>query len=349
LALKRWGDTATPVAIVKSLREQATDDAERGMFWRGAEGAWRWESAPIETQALMIEALLEVAGDTAAAEACKVWLLQQKQSQAWRSSKATADAVYALLLQGAQVLGPDALVEVSLGGKPVAVDAAEAGTGYYERRFGPAEVVPEMGNVVVTKRDEGLAWGAIHWQYLDDIASVNAQEGAPLSVRKRLFVKERTAQGPVLRPAAGALPQGAELVTRLELRVDRDLEFVHLKDSRASCAEPVNVLSGYRWQDGLGYYECTRDTASHFFFDRLPQGVYVFEYSCRLQQKGVCRSGLAEIQCLYAPEFNSHSESLSLTGQGVSSRSSGRIILGAKGRETANTGRSLCVCRRPLA
>ena len=68
-------------------------------------------------------------------------------------------------------------------------------------------------------------------------------------------------------------------MVRIELRVDRDMEYVHLKDQRGSGTEPVNVLSRYKYQDGLAYYESTRDTASHFFIDYLPKGVYVFEYS----------------------------------------------------------------------
>jgi hypothetical protein len=72
---------------------------------------------------------------------------------------------------------------------------------------------------------------------------------------------------------------GDELVVRIELRTDRDMEYVHLKDQRGSGTEPVNVLSQYKYQDGLAYYESTRDTASHFFIDYLPKGVYVFEYS----------------------------------------------------------------------
>ncbi len=312
LALKRWGDEITPAAILKSVREFATVDDELGMFWRDAERSWRWERAPVETQALLIEALQEVAGDTGAVESCKVWLLKQKQTQGWKTTKATADAIYALLLRGNQLLGSDARVEVALAGKVIKPEQVEVGTGFYEKRLGPAEILPEMGNVTVTKRDDGVAWGALHWQYLEDLSNVKPYEGTPLSVRKRLFIKEHTARGPVLNPAAGVVPQGAELVTRLELRVDRDMEYVHLKDSRASCAEPVNVLSRYVWQDGLGYYESMRDTSAHFFIDFLPAGVYVFEYSCRLQQKGVFRSGMSEIQCLYAPEFNSHSESMLL-------------------------------------
>ena len=110
-----------------------------------------------------------------------------------------------------------------------------------------------------------------------------------------------------------ALKPGDELTVRLVLRTDRDMEYVHLKDQRGSGTEPTNVLSRYKYQDGLGYYEMTKDTASHFYIDYLPKGVYVFEYSVRVQHKGQYQSGMANIQCLYAPEFNSHSASHELS------------------------------------
>nr|HPM80710.1 alpha-2-macroglobulin family protein [Candidatus Anammoximicrobium sp.] len=137
-------------------------------------------------------------------------------------------------------------------------------------------------------------------------------EGTPLKLQKQLFTKVHTKKGPVLEPVAGPVKVGDELVTRIVVRVDRDMEYVHLKDYRGSGTEPVNVLSQYKYQDGLGYYEATRDTASHFFIDYLPKGVYVFEYSVRVQHRGQYQTGMAQIQCMYAPEFNSHSESLAL-------------------------------------
>jgi uncharacterized protein YfaS (alpha-2-macroglobulin family) len=164
----------------------------------------------------------------------------------------------------------------------------------------------------VTKTDDGVSWGSVHWQYLEDMTKVTAYEGTPLKLVKKLFVKENTKKGPVLKPVSGALAVGDELVVRVEVRVDRDMEYVHLKDQRGSGTEPVNVLSKYRYQDGLAYYESTKDTASHFFIDYLPKGVYVFEYSSRIQHKGNYQTGIATIQCMYAPEFNSHSESFDL-------------------------------------
>lgn len=338
IALNRFGTDAnkqTARDIMKSIKERSVTNEEMGMFWRETELSWWWYRAPIETQALMIEAFDEVMADKAAVEECRVWLLKQKQTQDWKTTKATADAVYALLLRGRDILASDALVEVKLGNidlTPRAPSPAlrapspplragerdgergrvEAGTGFYEKRFASADIKPAFGSITVKKLDEGVAWGSVHWQYLEDMSKVTPHEGTPLKLKKALFTKTNTKKGPVLELVKGAVAVGDELVVRIELRVDRDMEYLHLKDQRGSGTEPVNVLSRYKYQDGLAYYETTRDTASHFFIDYLPKGTYVFEYSTRVQHKGAYQTGIAEIQCMYAPEFNSHSESLPL-------------------------------------
>jgi len=189
----------------------------------------------------------------------------------------------------------------------------EAGTGYYERRFVGSEIKPKLGEITVKKVDEGVAWGSVHWQYLEDMSKVTPYEGTPLKLKKTLFTKVNTKKGPVLESIKGTLSVGDELVVRIELRVDRDMEYIHLKDQRGSGTEPVSVLSQYKYQDGLAYYESTRDTASHFFIDYLPKGTYVFAYATRVQLRGEYQTGLVEIQCMYAPEFNRHSESIPLT------------------------------------
>lgn len=328
-AANKTGD-ATPKDIMRSIKERSVTNEEMGMFWRETELSWWWYRAPIETQALMIEAFDEVMGDKAAVEECRVWLLKQKQTQDWKTTKATADAVYALLLRGKDILASDALVEVTVGGvnatpkrggspatKPARAGSetgapVEAGTGFYEKRFTASEIKPKLGEITVKKLDDGVAWGSVHWQYLEDMSKVTPHTGTSLKLKKSLFTKVNTKKGPTLEAVKGAVQVGDELVVRIELRVDRDMEYVHLKDQRGSGTEPVNVLSRYKYQDGLGYYESTRDTASHFFIDYLPKGVYVFEYSTRVQHRGQYQTGVAEIQCLYAPEFNSHSESLPL-------------------------------------
>ena len=315
VALKRFGKQAKAEAIMASMKERSVTDEELGMFWKESEMSWWWYRAPIETQAMMIEAFDEVVGDQQAVEGCKVWLLKQKQTQAWSTTKSTADAVYSLLLRGSDLLASDALVEVSLGGETIEPEKVEAGTGFYQQRFVGESVKPAMGDVTVTKVDDGVAWGSVHWQYLEDLSKVTPHDGTPLKLTKQLYVKKNTKDGPKLVRVDGPVEVGDELVVRIVLRTDRDMEFVHLKDHRGSGTEPVNVLSRYKRQDGLRYYESTRDTASHFFIDYLPKGNYVFEYSTRVQLRGEYQTGFANVQCMYAPEFDAHSESLPIVCQ----------------------------------
>ncbi|MDR1009713.1 MAG: hypothetical protein LBM04_01030 [Opitutaceae bacterium] len=344
LALVRMGDAATPGAIVTSLKQRAKNSDELGMYWADADRGWFWWQAPIETQALMIEVFDEVARDAQAVADLQLWLLKQKQTQAWPSTKATADAVYALLLRGANKLASDALVTVTLGDGSIsstgfqpagsgrgmgippmssshgqATQAApatqpEAGTGFYSQRIPGVSVTPAMGEkITVTKTDAGPAWGSVTWQYFQSIDKITPHEGTSLTLRKTLWKQINTASGPTLVSLDSTkLEPGDTLVARIELRTDRDMEFVHMKDQRGSGTEPVNVLSGYRWKNGLGYYESTRDTATHFFMDWLPAGTHVFEYPIRVQLRGKYESGIAEIQSMYAPEYNSHSTSTTL-------------------------------------
>ncbi|MEI7782246.1 MAG: hypothetical protein WCJ18_10015, partial [Planctomycetota bacterium] len=328
IALFRAGERETARSIVDSLQQRAVNapagvakqgddhqENDQGMWWRDPHPAWwHWASAPIETQAIMIEAFDEVAGDAAAVEALKAWLLAQKRTSRWPGNRATADAVAALLGRGADLLASRELVTVDVGGERLEPQGAEAGTGFFEERFVRREITPKLAEVVMNKTDAGIAWGGIHWQYLDDIANVPAAGRAELAIEKKLFVKRFTKAGPRLEPAAeGAattLDVGDELVVRLVVTSDRDYEFLELADHRPSLTEPVDVLSGWRWGDGVGWYMAVRDTSMQFFFERLPRGTHVFEYSLRAAHRGSSSSGFARIQSRYAPEFSAHSASI---------------------------------------
>ncbi|MCB0681298.1 MAG: hypothetical protein KDC32_10265, partial [Saprospiraceae bacterium] len=162
----------------------------------------------------------------------------------------------------------------------------------------------------VSNPNKGPAWGAVYWQYFEQLDKIDQFEETPLTLQKQLFKVELGPQGEVLRPVAegAVLSPGDKLKVRIELRVDRPMEYVHMKDMRASGLEPINVISRYKWQGGLGYYESTRDVSTNFFFSNLPTGTYVFEYPLRVVHKGDFSNGITTIQCMYAPEFTSHSE-----------------------------------------
>lgn len=311
IAFNRMGEVELAKLIMKSVRENAVEDEEMGMSWRTPRSWWYYD-APLETQALTIEAFKEVTQEQDAVDACALWLLQQKRTSRWTTTTSTADAIYALLLGNNTMLTPTAEVDVKLGGVLIKADATEAGSGYFSKRYQPAEIKPEMAKIEVRNPNNAITFGALHWQYLEDIDKVTKTEDKmPIVIDRKLFVKEHTTKGPVLKPIK-TVKIGDTIVTRIELRVEREMEFVHMKDTRAASIEPVDVLSTYRWQDGTGYFQSTRDTATHFFFDRLNRGTYIFEYECRVFQNGKCKAGMTEIQCMYAPEFNAHSAGMLL-------------------------------------
>ncbi|MBZ4187408.1 alpha-2-macroglobulin family protein [Niabella beijingensis] len=320
LALHRKGDAATPNAILKSLQETAINNEELGMYYKDAARSWWWYQAPIERQALIIEAFEEIAKDKKTADDLRTWLLKNKQTNNWESTKATAEACYALLLQGTQWLTITPEVTIDLGGLKVesALEKTSAGTGYFKKTIPGEKVRPAMGAVTVSVAAPAgtpatgntlPTWGSLYWQYFEDLDKISFAE-TPLKLSKKLFVETNSDRGPVLTPIAtgGTVKAGDKIKVRVELRVDRDMEYVHMKDMRASGFEPVNVLSSYKWQGGLGYYETTKDASTNFFFGYLPKGTYVFEYSLFATVAGNFSNGITSIQCMYAPEFTAHSE-----------------------------------------
>lgn len=318
LALHRFNDTKTAQQIIASLKETAINKEEMGMYWKNMPNGYWWYEAPIEAQSLLIETFSEVAKDEKAVDAMKVWLLKQKHTQNWKTTKATADACYALLLNGSNWLSNEPVVSINLGKEVIRTTEirTEAGTGYFKKRYSGQDVKPEMGNIRVSvttpdNKNEGVSWGAVYWQYFEDLDKITAA-ATPLSLKKQLYIERNTANGPVLTEIkeGNNLKVGDKVKVRIELRVDRDMEYVHMKDMRASCFEPVNVLSQYKYQGGLGYYESTKDVSTNFFFDYLRKGTYVFEYPVFVSAKGNFSNGISTIQSMYAPEFSSHSEGI---------------------------------------
>lgn len=315
LALHRFDDKSTPLNIIKSLKEKALQSEEMGIYWRKDNGYF-WYEAPIETQALLIEFFDEVANDQKSVEEMKIWLLKQKQTQDWKTTKATVEACYALLLRGTDIISNSKLAEITVGDQKIeAVKMSEknveAGTGYFKTTWSGNDIKPIMGKVLVTGTSSSVSWGSMYWQYFEQLDKITTAS-TPLALKKQLFVERNTAKGPQLFPVKEKeiLHVGDKIKVRIELRCDRDMEYIHMKDMRASCFEPVNVISGYKWQSGLGYYESTRDAATNFFINYLPKGTFVFEYPMFVTHKGNFSNGITTIQCMYAPEFSSHSEGI---------------------------------------
>ena len=310
----RHDDARTAKQIIRSLKENSITSEELGMYWKANTNSWHWYQAPIETQALLIEAFAEIENDIAVIDNLKIWLLKHKQTNQWKTTKATTEAIYALLLQGSDWLSITNAVDVQVGTQTIDPSTmenvkVEAGTGYFKTSWSSNDIQSDMADVTLTKKGDGIAWGGLYWQYFEDLDKITSAE-TPLHLKKKLFLKTNTATGEVISEITPEtkLELGDLVRVRIELRSDRPMSYVHMKDMRAAGLEPINVLSKYKWQDGLGYYQSTKDASTNFFFDYLPKGVFVFEYDLRINNAGDMSNGITTIQSMYAPEFTSHSE-----------------------------------------
>ncbi|TRX60553.1 alpha-2-macroglobulin [Fulvivirga sp. M361] len=315
----RAGNKDIPGKILKSLEETSINSDELGMYWKENRGGYYWNESAIETQSLIIEAFTEISGDTSDGERVhlmemKNWLLKHKQVNKWSTTRSTTEAIYALLLNKGPDIKYNNEVKIKMGSVDIRPQEAEAGSGYYKQHWSKEEISNEMGNVAFSNEGNGMAWGNVYWQYFEEIDNISNAENTGLYLEKEVFKVLHDPNGEVLMAVSDSskLQLGDLLRVRIELKSDRDMEFMHMKDQRASGLEPLNTLSQYKWQDGLGYYESVKDASTNFFFESLPKGIYVFEYDLRINNAGDFTNGITTIQNMYAPEISSHSRSIRL-------------------------------------
>jgi uncharacterized protein YfaS (alpha-2-macroglobulin family) len=267
---------------------------------------------------LLIELFTEAGNQDKAVEEMKIWLLRNKQTSNWKTTKATAAACYALLLKQSDWLSPNATSEIKLDGTPLNElkpdIKADAGIGYIKTNWTDEQVKQSMGKVEIKNNGKSISWGAMYWQYLEQLDKITPSQ-TDIHLERKYFILKQTDSGPVSTAvdAAHQPKTGDLLKVIVYLKAGRDFEYVQLKDMRPAGTEPVNALSEYKYQDGLYYYQVTKDVATNFFISNLNKGNYVFEYQLRVAQPGNFSTGIATVQCMYAPEFNAHSEGVRIS------------------------------------
>jgi uncharacterized protein YfaS (alpha-2-macroglobulin family) len=313
LTMLRNGKPLVASGIIKSLKETAQTLDEMGMYWGKNMQGYYWYQSPVETQSLMIELFTEAGNNDKAVEEMKIWLMRNKQTNNWKTTKATAAAVYALLLKQENWLQGGTASEIKLDNKPIAElkpdVKADAGTGYIKTSWVEEQVKPALGKVEIKNNGKSISYGAMYWQYLEQMDKITPSQ-TDINLERKYFIKKQTDAGPVLQAVdATHQPKTGDLLkVVVYLKAGRDYEYVQLKDLRPAGTEPVSALSEYKYQDGLSYYQVTKDVATNFFISYLNKGSYVFEYELRVAQPGNFSTGVTSIQCMYAPEFNAHSE-----------------------------------------
>lgn len=297
IILQQAGKVAEAKLFMQSLMEYSVVTDEMGRYFDTPKARYSWFSYKIPTEVAAMEAIQRITKDTKAIDEMKRWLLKQKQTQTWETPIATADAVYALMATGASdLLANTGGVEITLGKEVIRTPADDA-IGYIKKTV--SGDVMNIKKVSVDKEGTGMGWGAVYAQYLESMDQIGEQ-GNGLSVSRQLY------KGDEALNESAPLKVGDRITVRLTVKADRDMDFVQIKDDRAACMEPLQAVSGFRWGNGLGYYQATKDASTQFFIDQMRKGTYVIEYQVYVNRTGEYQAGIATVQSAYAPEFGGH-------------------------------------------
>lgn len=297
IILQQAGKVAEAKLFMQSLMEYSVVTDEMGRYFDTPKARYSWFSYKIPTEVAAMEAIQRITKDTKAIDEMKRWLLKQKQTQTWETPIATADAVYVLMATGtSDLLANTGGVEITLGKEVIRTPADDA-IGYIKKTM--SGDVMNIKKIRVDKEGAGMGWGAVYAQYLESMDQISGQ-GNGLSVSRQLY------KGDEALNESAPLKVGDKITVRLTIKADRDMDFVQIKDDRAACMEPLQAVSGFRWSNGLGYYQATKDASTQFFIDQMRKGTYVIEYQVYVNRTGEYQAGIATVQSAYAPEFGGH-------------------------------------------
>lgn len=301
--LHKAGKKVKADELARSILEYSVATPEMGRYFDTPKARYSWGSYRIPTQVVAIEALSGILKEPLAIAEMKQWLLKQKQMQVWDNPVATADAVYAFLSGDDNRLAENSTMKAEIAG--TAVVAPDDALGYVRRSFSGNEVGARQ--IEIAHTGAGIGWGAVYAQCLEDMDQLQSAKGNGLKITRAYYRDGKEVSSKT------DLHVGDELIVRLTVKADRDMDFVQIKDTRAACMEPKEALSGYRQSDATGYYQVMRDASAEFFIDKLRKGIIQIEYKVYIDRPGTYQTGIATVQSAYAPEFGGHTKSLSVT------------------------------------
>ncbi|TWW08951.1 peptidase inhibitor I39, partial [Planctomyces bekefii] len=312
LTLKRSGRDQDAWTVFSSVLDSAKSSAELGTYWAPEDRSWLWYNDTIESHAFAIRTLLELKPDDGRLAGLVQWLFLNKKLNHWKSTRATAEVLYSLihyLKSGHKSLVSEEVIAFEVGEQKVSTTlGGKAPVSVFTKFFGPAEIKPEMGKIIVRKKGEGLSFASATWSFSTPTPPTSEQ-GDFFRVNKSYFRRELKGKEMVLTRLKDGVPLkvGDQIEVQVSISSKHAAEYVHLRDPRPAGFEPEVPTSGFRSQLGLGWYEEIRDSGTNFFFESLPVGEFTMKYRLRATMAGRFVAGPATLQSLYAPEFSAYS------------------------------------------
>ncbi|NOZ12854.1 MAG: hypothetical protein GXO69_04295 [Acidobacteria bacterium] len=320
ISLYRFGKKSAARGILRFLKNTAVMSNEKGMYWTAFNRGFYWYGSEIDNACIMLEAFQEIGKDRKAVELLKLFILRHKKTSAWSNTRSTTLACYALLNSGRKKNPAPPEVKVKTGSHIFRIKGIPDPLQSDSISFTDKEIVPALGKITIEKSGNRPILGAVYLDTLENLNKIKASDRG-LSVSKTLMIVPAHAPRSKAVPltASTKLHPGDKIMVYLYINAENDFTYVHLKDMRPSGFEPVSVHSSHKWENGLSYFESIRDDSVDIFFSQIPKGEHLITYQLIAVNPGKFNTGIARIQCMYAPEYKGYSGTGTVRVSGIQS------------------------------
>jgi uncharacterized protein YfaS (alpha-2-macroglobulin family) len=312
----RLGEKAKGDTYLARAMDGSREDPIAGVYWAPEKLSWLWYNDTVETHAFILRTLLSMKPKDPRVAGMVQWLLFNRKGSEWKSTKASAAAIYSLLdvlkTRGSLEKGDRFTIKWGPDTEAVAVEPLDWMEKSLRWTRTGSDITPKHGSARIKKEGPGLAFASLTWIYTTDQPAKASGPGM-LELSRRFFLRVKEGDGYRLKPlkAGDTVSVGDQVEVQLKVNTRSQFEYVHLKDPKPAGFEAEELRSGWKW-DGLSRYEEPRDSLTNFFMDWVPHGEYILRYRLRPTTPGSYRLGAAVLQSMYAPEMSAHSDSFSI-------------------------------------
>jgi uncharacterized protein YfaS (alpha-2-macroglobulin family) len=344
LAAKKFGTLAESQILLRNLDNGVERSSAAGLgdtaHWGAVRDYWRASDGAGEATALTLLALLKLNPNSPLIEPAANWLVLNRRSAHWSSTRDTTFAVLALngYLQAMGHLDSTGEIELLANNTPVQrikfsrdtllTNPSTIAIPLPTLRGGP--------NTFTLRRIDGGSPAhamifASSWARGADVKSADH-----LIKVERRFERQKaepTLIGalrltPELLGSSGSVGTGEEVTARITLTVPNELEYVKIEVPKPAGCEPLNPLSGWDAhlvridasdsdratkasqsdEDGRALYREEHDDHSAFFLDHIEAGTWELRFRLRAVTPGDFRALPVVAEAMYAPEITSTSD-----------------------------------------
>ncbi|MDY3112284.1 MAG: MG2 domain-containing protein [Porphyromonas sp.] len=303
--LCKLGNLSQARQLAEILHDHLSYEEAQGAFFANTLVGgyfWRDRSMSLQRETIELFELLGLYPDTV--QQMRRWAMEYLRTNLRASNLTQLELLLTLLEDGTGETATHDQVTISI---PLADGTTKRikTDSYCGLQYKPSQL-DRTGSIVITHSDpQAILWGGILSVGEKPLSEVSERQGE-LMIESKTYVREEINGQLQERPIQSGekLTVGTILITKLRITTRRDLDFVTIRDMRPACCEPLEQLSHYEWQGGLGYYVEARHYAQIYHINSLLRGSYEISYEQSVIRPGTYQRGITQAQCAYTTEYS---------------------------------------------